>query len=153
MTEAEFEQYKKEIEEHFGSCKVLTANQDTTLKKCKGSSVRSAEKGWSWINYWRAMTGNHETRLFCSSCGQVIFVGDVPKIMQDLYVSTGDTVECHRAIGAHVWINAPQNAKYPGGRYILPLCPVCNAKQGEDIQIIKGSRVCKELGANVSEEE
>ncbi len=152
MTEAEFFEYKRNIEEQFGNCTVLTANQDTTLKNCTGTSVRSAEQGWSWINYWRAMTGNHESRLFCSSCGQVIFVGDVPKIMQDLYVATGDTVERHRAIGAHVWINAPKSASYPDGRYILPLCPVCNAKHGEEIQIIKGSRVCKELGANVTEE-
>lgn len=29
MTEAEFSTYKKEIEKQFGSCRVLTANQDT----------------------------------------------------------------------------------------------------------------------------
>lgn len=153
MTEAEFAEYKKGIEEQFGNCKVLTANRDTTLKNCSGTSDRSADKGWSWIDYWRAMTGNHESRLFCSSCGQVIFVGDVPKIMQDLYIATDDSVERHKATGGHVWINTPKSGNYAGGRYILPLCPVCNAKLGEEIQIIKGSRVCKELGANINDEE
>lgn len=153
MTEDDFLEYKKEIEEQFGDCKVLTANQDTILKKCNDFGGYVAEKGWTWINYWRAMTGNHESRLFCSSCGQVIFVGDVPKIMQNLYIATGDSIERHRAIGAHVWINPPKSGKYPGGRYILPLCPACNAKLSGDISIIKGSRVCRELGSNVIEEE
>ena len=153
MTEAEFLAYKKEIEEQFGNCNVLTSNRDITLKNCNATSERSAEKGWSWIDYWRAMTGNHDSRLFCSSCGQVIFVGDVPKIMQDLYIATGDTIERHKAMGGHIWINSPNSAKYPEGRYITPLCPACNNKRGEDIPIIKGSRVCKELGANNIEEE
>ena len=153
MTEAEFCEYKKSVEEQFGACKVLTANQDTTLKNCEHSSNRTAEKGWSWIDYWRAMTGNHESRLFCSSCGQVIFVGDVPKIMRDLYVETGDSVERHKAIGGHVWIKKTESGKYPGGRYITPLCPECNNKRGIEIPIIKGSRVCKELGALIDDKE
>lgn len=152
-SESEFIEYKKEIEEQFGSCKVLTSNRDITLKNCEATSERAAEKGWSWIDYWRAMTGNHDSRLFCSSCGQVIFVGDVPKIMQELYIKTGDTVERHKAMGGHVWISSPNLAKYPSGRYILPLCPICNNKRGKDIPIIKGSRVCKELCANIIEEE
>ena len=153
MTESEFNEYKKDIEEQYGSCRVLTANQDTTLKLCENTVESSAEKGCSWIDYWRAMTGNHESRLFCSSCGQVIFVGDVPKIMKDLYVATGDTVEQHRAIGGHVKIEKPRSGQYPGGNYVAPLCPVCNAKRGEKIPIIKGSRVCKELGAHIEEGE
>lgn len=151
MTEAEFNEYKKDIEERFGKCKVLTANQDTTLKNCTNTGNRTADKEWSWIDYWRAMTGNHESRLFCSSCGQVIFVGEVPKIMKDLYIATGDTEERHKAMGGHVWVKAPSNGKYPQGRYITPLCPACNNKRGEEIPIIKGSRICKELGANIEE--
>ena len=151
MTESEFNEDKKEIEEQYGSCKVLTAHRDNILKNSEGTGNRGAEKGWTWIDYWRAMTGNHESRLFCSSCGQVIFVGDVPKIMKELYIATGDTVEQHRAIGGHVWIEEPISGQYPGGYYITPLCPVCNAKRGEEIPIIKGSRVCKELGAHVEE--
>lgn len=152
MTEAEFNDYKKSIEEQFGSCRVLTANQDTSLANCKGTSNLIAEKGWSWIDYWRAMTGNHEARLFCSSCGQVIFVGDVPKIMKDMYVATGDTVERHKAMGGHVLVKKPANGKYPEGRYITPLCPACNNKRGEVIPIIKGSRICQEYGANIEDE-
>jgi len=153
MTESEFNEYKKEIEEQYGSCKVLTAHRDNILKNSEGTGDRGAEKGWTWIDYWRAMTGNHESRLFCSSCGQVIFVGDVPKIMKELYIATGDTVEQHRAIGGHVWIEEPISGQYPGGYYITPLCPECNAKRGEEIPIIKGSRVCKELGAKVEKGE
>ena len=151
MTEAEFNEYKKSIEEQHGGCRVLTANQDTTLMNCKDTCNRTAEQGWSWIDYWRAMTGNHESRLFCSSCGQVIFVGEVPKIMKDLYVATGDTVERHKAMGGHVWVNKPANGRYPEGRYITPLCPACNSRRGEEISIIKGSRICQELGANIEE--
>lgn len=153
MTEAEFLEYKKKIEETYGPCKVLTANQDTILKNSEDTGNLEAENGWSWIDYWRAMTGNHETRLFCSSCGQVIFVGDVPKIMKDLYFKTGDSIESHKAIGGHVTIKTPESMKYPGGRYITPLCPKCNAKRGEEITIIKGARVCKELGAHIKGEE
>lgn len=153
MTEVEFCEYKKEIEEKYGPCRVLTAKQDTILENSEDTGDLVAENGWSWINYWRAMTGNHESRLFCSSCGQVIFVGDVPKIMKDLYVTTGDSEEKHKAIGGHVTIDAPESKKYPGGRYITPLCPKCNAQRGEEIPIIKGTRVCKELGSHIKGEE
>lgn len=148
MTEIEFFEYKAEIERRFGKCKVLTANQDTTLKNCNEKENDTAENGLAWIDYWRAMTGNHESRLFCSSCGQVIFVGEVPKIMKELYVTTGDSVEWHKAMGGHVLVNSPENGKYPGGKYITPLCPHCVNKRGEMIPIIKGSRICQEFENN-----
>lgn len=146
MTELEFYRYKEEIERQFGKCKVLTANQDTTLMKCEETDNLTMLNGLSWIDYWRTMTGNHETRLFCSSCGQVIFVGEVPQIMKNLYVATGDSLESHKAMGGHVLIKRPESGKYPGGKYIIPLCPHCFDKQEEEISIIKGSRICQELG-------
>ena len=148
-----FDEYKQAVEKENGECQILHAQNTHNKKNCGKTGDRNAPKGVSWIDYWRAMTGNHESRLFCSSCGQVIFVGDVPKIMKDLYVATGDTVEQHRAIGGHVKIEKPRSGQYPGGNYITPLCPVCNAKRGEVIPIIKGSRVCKELGAHIEEGE
>lgn len=150
---SELIQYKKELENSFGDCSVLTVNHDSSLKNSEGTSTRGAEKGWTWIDYWRSMTGIYETRLSCSSCGEDIYVGDIPRIMNDFYLLTGDDPERHKACGGHVWVNTPSNQNYPGGSYITPLCPSCNNKRGEIIPILKGSKICKEIGAHVKEEE
>lgn len=152
-TKQELEDYKQDIETAYQPCRVLTANHDTILKNNNGSSGRVAEKDWPWIEYWRAMTGVTETRLTCSSCGEVIFVGDVPKVMQNLYLSAGDSPDRHKACGGHLWVNSPKSGKYLGGRYIAPLCPGCNNKRGENIPILKGTRICKELGSHIKEGE
>ena len=47
----------------------------------------------------------------------------------------------------HIWLQGSQTE--PGGRYITPLCPECNAKRGQKIPVKKGSVIFKELGARV----
>lgn len=147
----ELKDYKESIEAEYGKCTVLRVNIDNEKSNCYNTGNRSARNGWSWIDYWRAMTGTPKTQLFCSSCGKVIFVGPTPKMMENMFAATGDKAENHTAIGGHIWVDAPISAKYKGGRYITPLCPHCNAQLGKRIKIKKDSILCKELGANVQE--
>lgn len=149
----ELRRYRSEIEAEYGRCKVLTAKTDTSSRNCNNTSERVADNDFSWIDYWRAMTGISDTRLFCSSCGKVIFVGNIPPLMEDFYSKTKDNPESHKAFGGHVWVIASKNGKYPGGRYITPLCPACNNKCNEQIPILKGTKLCKELGAHIKDGE
>lgn len=145
-----FAEYKKEVEEKFGKCMVLVCTGDHSKKNCENTGDRIAYKDLSWIDYWRAMTGDTSTTMLCSSCGKEIFVGD-PTFDQLLKFSRKpDKVENHRAHGGHIWVDAPASKEYAGGRYIIPLCPECNGQHGKQIIIRKGSRYCKELGATVS---
>lgn len=139
-----FEEYKQEVEKEFGECGVLDVNYDTELKNCEKTGDRDAYKNVSWIYYWRAMTGLHSGTMACSSCGKEIYTGFVTLEMRTKY---GDKVNEHKAEGGHVWVDAPDGSNFKGGRYITPLCPACNAKRGQQITILKGSVLCKELGA------
>lgn len=135
---------KISIEEENGEpCKILTANEDCIVANANNTSGRNAPNGLTWIDYWRAMAEEYDTMLHCSSCGKVIFVGEVPKLMKLMYQQTGDTPEAHRAIGGHIWIQGGES--FSGGRYITPMCPECNAQRGEKIRIRKDSIVCKEI--------
>ena len=146
----ELKQYRQTILEKCGLCQVLTANQDTILRNSDDTSGMRAYGGSSWIDYWRAMTGIHDTQLQCSSCGKVIYVGFAPKVMENMYKATGDNADNHRAIGGHVWVVGSN--RYAGGRYIAPLCPACNNKRGEEIVIRKGTKVCKALGTIIDDD-
>lgn len=145
-----FEEYKQFIEETYGECDVLHANSDHTKKNCGGTGNRKAPKGISWIDYWRAMTGNHSNILYCSSCGKEIFVGEPTEEQQKRFTKSDDTVEKHRAQGGHVWVNATSDNDYSGGRYVTPLCPECNGQHDKHILIKKGATYCKELGATTT---
>lgn len=146
-TKQELMAYKSDIVSDFGSCTVLNVTKDNLMTNCNNTADRKAAKGWSWIEYWRAMTGKTDTQLSCASCGKLIYVGSIPKMMERMYALTGDEPEKHIAHGGHVWVNAPKDAKYSGGRYIVPLCPYCNGQHGQKILIKEGSVLCKELGS------
>lgn len=147
-----FEEYKNEVENKFGPCTELEATSDTTLLNANKTGDRDAYKSIDWIDYWRAMSGQHSATMHCSSCGKEIVVGE-PTLAQKLRFSAGDDdVKKHRAEGGHIWVVAPQGANYTGGRYITPLCPSCNAKRGQHIPIKKGSCLYKELGASKKDE-
>lgn len=118
---------------------------DGSIKNATRTSDRYADKGVSWINYWRALAGDYDNELTCSSCGQKI-VAEIP--LHEFLFGEGNVTQ---AVGGHVWI--PGTNDYKGGRYITPLCPACNAKRGEYIPILKGSKFVKELGANVKDED
>lgn len=144
-----FSEYKELIEEEYGECQILHAERDHSKKNCGKTSDRNAPKGVPWIDYWRAMTVNHDNTMKCSSCGKVIFVGDPTDEQKKEFSKGEDTVEKHRAHGGHIWVNSPADESFVGGRYITPLCPECNGQHGKDINIKKGSEYCKELGASV----
>ena len=145
-----FSEYKQEVEESFGVCTILHSNIDHKETNCGNTGGRTAYKGVSWIDYWRAMTGNTVATMYCSSCGKEIFVGEITPVKKLLFSSGHDTVENHRAHGGHIWIETPASKEYTGGRYITPLCPECNGQHGKEINIRKGSVYCKELGATIS---
>lgn len=149
-TKQELKAYKSEIESECGRCTILNVIKSNNKKNCNNTDDRKAAKGWSWIDYWRAMTGNSETQLSCASCGKIIYVGPIPKMMERMYALTGDKPENHVAHGGHVWVNTPKSGKYKGGIYIVPLCPYCNGQHGKDIIIKEGSVLCKELCAEKS---
>ena len=140
-----FEEYKKEIEERFGECDILEVTKDTILKNAEKTGDRDAYKNMSWIYYWRAISGNHSGSMRCSSCGKEIFSGLATLSMSQKY---GDKINEHKAEGGHIWIDAPEDNSFSGGRYITPLCPACNAKRGQHIPILTGRVLCKEKGAN-----
>ena len=146
-----FSEYKQEVEYKFGECTILHSNVDHKETNCGNTKGRIAYKGVSWIDYWRAMTGNTAATMCCSSCGKEIFVGE-PTSMQTWMFSLGDDkVENHRAHGGHIWLDSPANNEYIGGRYITPLCPECNGQHGKEIFILKDAVYCKELGATINE--
>lgn len=145
-TKQELKKYKSEIESDYGHCTILKVNKSNSKTNCNKTAERNAPRGWPWIEYWRAMTGNPDIHLTCASCGTTIFIDSIPKMMERMYTLTGDKLENHIAHGGHVWVNAPQGAKYTGGRYIVPLCPHCNGQHGKEIMIKEGSILCKELG-------
>lgn len=146
-----FEEYKQFIEETYEECDILHAKKDHTKKNCGKTGNRVAPKGIPWIDYWRAMTGNHSNTMYCSSCGKEIFVGNPTEEQKKKFAEGDDGVEKHRAQGGHVWVDAPDDNDYKGGRYITPLCPECNGQHDQHIPIKKGSVYCKELGATTNE--
>lgn len=147
-----YSEYKKSIEDEFGECQILHANYDHDLKNCGKTGDRNAPLNLYWIDYWRAMTGNHSNMLYCSSCGKEIFNGKPTAIQKWKFSQGDDTVDKHKAHGGHVWIKSPKDKSYIGGRYITPLCPNCNGQHGKDITIKQGSVYCKELGATRKDE-
>ena len=102
-----FSEYKQDVEDNFGECTILHSCADHKETNCGKTGGRIAYKGVSWIDYWRAMTGNTATTMYCSSCGKEIFVGE-PTSVQALVFSIGDDdVKNHRAHGGHIWVDAP----------------------------------------------
>ena len=145
-----FSEYKQEVEEEFGKCTILYSKFDHNEKNCGNTGDRTAYKGESWINYWRAMTGNTDATMSCSSCGKEIFVGEPTPLQKLKFSLKDDKVENHRAHGGHILVESPTNNEYIGGRYITPLCPECNGQHGREINIRNGAVYCKELGATIN---
>lgn len=144
MTKQEFDKYRNEIEDQYGECTVLVSKFKQKAKNANGTSNRIAYKSISWIEYWQAMTCNYDHVLYCGSCNKEIFVGNPTSSDLEKFK---ENVDSHKAYGGHIWINAPKDADYRGGRYIIPLCPQCNAKHDIEINIREGVKCCKELGA------
>lgn len=140
-----FDEYKKEIEANNKGYMTLCVGDDVFLQNGNNTSERKAPKGYSWIDYWRAMSGNHSSRLECSSCGRMIFADGVPPMMTTMYSMMGLDEKEHIAVGGHLLVKDPQSHDYSGGFYIAPLCPKCNGQRGKNINIKKGTVLCKEV--------
>lgn len=146
-----YNEYKEHINSTYnkdGKHVVRHFTNNGTMTNANNTSDRDADHNWSWIDYWRAMTGIVDEPLHCSSCGKEIFTDGVPKEKLQEYESKGDKTS-HKAEGGHIWITGTD--KVPGGRYITPLCPECNAQRGKQIPVKKDSVVFKELGAKVED--
>lgn len=146
MTDKKLNDYKAEVEKCFATCTILTSSNAGTMTNADKTGDRVAYKGFDWIDYWRAMTGNHNNTLYCSSCGKEIT--NSPSLAQYVKFNEGDdTPEKHKAFGGHIWVTAEPDDTFSGGRYITPLCPDCNAKRGQQVPMRKNINLCKELGA------
>ena len=152
MIPAELENYRQNVVRNFGDPEVLTVRVGGYALNAGHTGNRDAHGGKSWINYWRAITGKYDIILHCSSCGKIIFVGELTQAQIRQYLPIGANIEDHRAHGGHIWLTPQDGEKWPRGRYITPLCPACNAKHGQRILIKAGSILCKEVGANVTED-
>lgn len=152
MTTAELENYRQNIVQSFEDPVVITVRSGGYALNAGDTSNRDAHGGISWINYWRAITKNYDTILHCSSCGKVIFVGELTQAQIRQNLPIGANLEDYRAHGGHIKLLPPVDAKWRRGLYITPLCPECNAKHGQRIPIRAGSILCKEVGANITEE-
>lgn len=144
-----FSEYKELIEEEYGECQILHAERNHSKKTSCKTSDRNAPKGFSWIDYWRAMTCNHAKTMKCISCGKIIFVGEPIDEQMKEFSKGKDTVEKHRVHGGHISVSSPADKNFVCGRYITPLCPEYNGQHGKEINIKKDSIYCKELGALV----
>lgn len=152
MTAAELTSYRNEICQKYKGIKKLQILNDVSLLNAEDTDNRVAYKGISWIDYWRSLTKRYTTILHCSCCGKEIIIG-TPTPEQVLEWTTLDeTIDEHKAEGGHVEFSAPKEADWKGGLFIVPLCPKCNAQRGKYITIKEGSYLCKEVGANVTEE-
>lgn len=140
-----FEEYKREIESTHKDYVTLHVGDDVFLQNGNNTSERRAPKGFSWIDYWRAMSGNHKSQLECCSCGKMIFVDGIPPIMSKMYKLMNIDENDYIALGGHLMVEEPQSHDYVGGFYIAPLCPKCNAQRGYKIKIRKGTALCKEV--------
>lgn len=140
-----FEEYKREIESTHKDYVTLRVGDDVFLQNGNNTSERKAPKGFSWIDYWRAMSGNHKSQLECCSCGKMIFVDGIPPIMSKKYKLMNIDENDYIALGGHLMVEEPQSHDYVGGFYIAPLCPKCNAQRGYKIKIRKGTALCKEV--------
>lgn len=140
-----FDEYKKEIEANHKEYMTLCVGNDVFLQNGNNTSERKAPKGYSWIDYWRAMSGNHNSRLECSSCGKMIFADGVPTMITTMYSMMGFDEKEHIAEGGHLLVKDPLSHDYSGGFYIAPLCSKCNGQRGKNINIKKGTVLCKEV--------
>ena len=140
-----FEEYKREIESTHKDYVTLRVGDDVFLQNGNNTSERRAPKGFSWIDYWRAMSGTHKSQLECCSCGKMIFVDGIPPIMSKMYKLMNIDENDYIALGGHLMVEEPQSHDYVGGFYIAPLCPKCNAQRGYKIKIRKGTALCKEV--------
>ena len=140
-----FEEYKRKIESTHKDYVTLYVGDDVFLQNGNNTSERKAPKGFSWIDYWRAMSGNHKSQLECCSCGKMIFVDGIPPIMSKMYKLMNIDENNYIALGGHLLLKEPQSHDYAGGFYIAPLCPKCNAQRGQKIKIRKGTFLCKEV--------
>ena len=141
----QFTDYKSQLERQHREYVTLCVEKDTLLQNGEDTTNRTAPQGYSWIDYWRAMSGNHRSELSCSSCGKIIFADDVPEIMRKVYRMIGGSVHDHVAHGGHLMVEASPTGDYAGGFYIAPLCPQCNAQRGKKIKIRKGTLLCREI--------
>ena len=150
ISENELNSYKSEFIEKYENLQQLTVSTSGLVKNAERTDDRKAYKYVSWIDYWRAMTGNHQTTLSCNSCWKEINVGEPTFAQKFDYISKGETAADHQAMGGHVWMTAPTEEDWKGGRYITPLCPACNNKRGQQINLRAGSELCKEEGSQKS---
>ena len=146
LTEQEPKEYKAKVEQEYGECAIYVVPEDCEMYNCGDTGGRKAPFGFSWTDFWRAMTEHYAQEMHCSSCGKELFAGNGPSLKQ--YIDSEidfENLAKHKSHGGHVWLDKPEDTGIEGGRYITPLCPEHNGQHNKHIPIKKGSVLCKEI--------
>lgn len=156
MNEKELIDYSVHFHNENGEPYIIKLDKYETFKNLPRSSNRRAWGNISWINYWRALTGNYTNQMVCAHCGKAIFadVND-PKCTDfvrfyQLAGKTDITENDYQAMGAHIQFET--NDEIYDGIYIVPLCRECNnLKTEEGYSLQEGSVICAEIGQTIME--
>ena len=122
--------------------------EDEKFKNLPDSSNRIAWKGVSWIDYWRALTGNYSNGVTCACCGRLIY-SDLkdPEWSASIVMCKEDekasSIDDYQAEGGHV--ECLSTDEYFNGAYIVPLCRKCNHPTNKFVPLRKGSVLCPEM--------
>lgn len=139
MTPKELQEYRDNFLKNHPAPEVKILQINETYINVPGTADRTPAGGFSWINYWRAMSGVHYNDLVCSHCGVAI----------KAELSANDPADT-QAHGAHV-IRFIKNAfsspysEFPLKTYITPLCRKCNNFNVRVLSLRQGSIIVEEF--------
>lgn len=149
MTEEELRQYHDGFIAENGELETQGWTVGTTFYNAHKTN-RKAWRGLSWINYWRAMTGNYANAMHCAACNTKIFaepekVEGAMTFLSNYDPSKGGSLQDFQAEGAHLYRNG---VNADDGYWIIPLCKKCNHPTNNLQMVCKSDvTVCEELAA------
>lgn len=124
------------------------------LKAEEETGKRKAYKRYPWIKYWQAFTKNYSNKLYCTCCGNEIFVDTSVqncKMFFNTYYNPedGGSIDDLKAMGGHFHKNLKDPTK---GYMIAPLCRSCNKMDFETPLKVVCPNVFVEEFADIIEE-
>lgn len=156
MSESELSKYAQEFRNKNGNPNVIKLPDYLNVRNMQKSSSHEAWGEVSWIDYWRALTGNYENQQKCACCGKIIFADVDTKECQELVKihrlsgRSEITADVFQAEGAHIVYAQDKSGGRYNGTYIVPLCKKCNSSANDECFEIKaGSILCEEIDYSI----